>query len=92
MNDLLAELFDRRPMRAETQARIERLNPDPKPQFRLRGLWRKPLSWRRAKAQLRAGRELLSPFRGPDGRRHDPFYEGLRRARDIERCFGVRLN
>lgn len=65
----LIELLDRHKIRGAVRARIIRLNPDPKPFKRIRGYFRKPMSWRRVKKRLQNGIKPPErhPYRTPQG-------------------------
>lgn len=80
------EIAARYHLRPSVAARIAKFQPDGiKPGYIVRGLYRKPLSWRRAKKMLQAGREPRGPFRLPDGKVHEWFRHGPYRGPHLVR-------
>jgi len=71
------EIAARYHLRPSVAARIAKFQPDGiKPGYIVRGLYRKPLSWRRTKRMMKAGRFPKDRFRICDGRIYDPLLMG----------------
>lgn len=71
-------------------ARVRRLNADLEEGMQIRGLHRKPLSWRRAKALAKRGKEIKKPFMERGGKRLvDPWMYGLTDPARFRLALGV---
>lgn len=73
MSGLIEEFISRHPCKPTVAARLRRLNPNLKECMMVRGLYRKPLSWRRAKIRMRRNGHCQAPYRAPWGGTLSPF-------------------